>query len=183
MFQAALDELAVLEKYYPDLTSDEGNHPFSECATFADNIKGQGYSFQSDWHFINTPYLDEPDTSLSDFSFSWPDVNVVEALIAFRRFLKGEITASQSTYTSQVAEKFSYEEDQRSFALRMIIHYVGDLHQPLHSSALVDTEFPSGDRGGNSEHLPSKDGASNLHAVWDSVLYEYTGYPNTVSII
>ena len=65
----------------------------------------------------------------------------------------------------------------------MIIHYVGDVHQPLHSTALVDSEYPSGDRGGNSEHIPSIDGVSNLHAVWDSVLYTWTGYPNTVSTL
>ena len=56
-------------QYKPDLV-EEKNHPFSECATFADNIKGEGYSFQAGWHFINLPYLDEPGTSLDDFSFT-----------------------------------------------------------------------------------------------------------------
>ena len=92
--------------------------------------------------------------------------------------MKGEIAASESTYTSQVADKFSYEVDQRSFALRMIIHYIGDMHQPEHTTALVDSQYPNGDRGGNSESIPSKDGVRNLHYVWDSVLYSYTGRPN-----
>ena len=96
-------------------------------------------------------------------------------------FLKGTVTASESTYVSQIADKFSYEEDQRSFALRLIIHYVGDVHQPEHATALVDSEFPTGDRGGNSEHIPSQDGVSSLHYVWDSVIYQYTGYPDLVS--
>jgi len=52
------------------------------------------------------------------------------------------------------------------------------VHQPLHSTALVDSKYPSGDRGGNNEHIPSKDGASNLHAVWDAVIYDYTGFPD-----
>ena len=105
----------------------------------------------------------------------------MKALDAYTKFLKGEISASETTYTSQVADKFSYESDQRSFALRMIVHYVGDVHQPLHSTALVDSEYPSGDRGGTSEKIPSKDGVSSLHFVWDSVVYEYTGRPNLVS--
>jgi hypothetical protein len=63
-------------------------------------------------------------------------------------------------------------------AVRLIIHYTGDVHQPLHSTALVDHTYPKGDAGGNFEHIPSKDGVSNLHAVWDSVLYTWTGYPN-----
>jgi hypothetical protein len=42
---AALSVLAPLKKDYPSLTSDEGSHPFTECALFADNIKGKGYSW------------------------------------------------------------------------------------------------------------------------------------------
>jgi len=42
----------------------------------------------------------------------------------------------------------------------------------------VDNEYPKGDRGGNSEYInPSIDGVKNLHSVWDSVIYQYTGYP------
>ena len=82
------------------MTSSEGDNPFTECATFADDIKGQGYSFQSDWHFINLPYLDEPGTTLDDFSFSMPDVDVVHALDDLTKFLKNEITASESTYVT-----------------------------------------------------------------------------------
>jgi len=54
---AALRELAVLEQTHSSLTTEK-SHPFTECATFADDIKGKGYSFQSDWHYINYPYLD-----------------------------------------------------------------------------------------------------------------------------
>lgn len=38
----------------------------------------------------------------------------------------------------------------------------------------MDHEYPEGDRGGNSFPVTSKDSAKNLHAVWDSVLYEYS---------
>lgn len=60
----------------------------------------------------------------------------------------------------------------------MIIHYVGDIHQPLHAVAKIDATYPKGDMGGNKEYLPSTPcGASNLHSVWDSVAYLYCGYP------
>ena len=60
----------------------------------------------------------------------------------------------------------------------MIIHYVGDIHQPLHAVAEVDATYPKGDMGGNKEYLPSTPcGATNLHAVWDSIAYLYCGYP------
>jgi S1/P1 Nuclease len=32
-------------------------NPFTECATFADEIKSD-FKFQSGWHFIDQPYLD-----------------------------------------------------------------------------------------------------------------------------
>ena len=67
-------------------------------------------------------------------------------------------------------------EDGLSTAMRLLIHYAGDVHQPLHATSRVDKEYPEGDRGGNDFPLPSKEGAKNLHAVWDSVIYEFTGY-------
>lgn len=62
--------------------------------------------------------------------------------------------------------------------MRLLIHYVGDVHQPLHASTRVDHEHPAGDRGGNDFPLPSLDKIKELHAVWDSVLYEFEGYAN-----
>jgi len=97
-------------------------------------------------------------------------------------FLKQEISVSQSTYLTTIATKLSDEADQRSFCLRLLVHYVGDVHQPLHTTALVDSQYPSGDQGGNAEKIPSKSGVSDLHFVWDSVLYEYTGKPVLVSL-
>ena len=61
----------------------------------------------------------------------------------------------------------------KSYALRLLIHYLGDIHQPLHSMSRVDADFPAGDRGGNSFNLPTHYTAKELHAVWDSVIYEY----------
>ena len=59
--------------------------------------------------------------------------------------------------------------------MRLLIHYVGDAHQPCHSVARVDGTYPTGDKGCNSETIPSVQGAANLHAVWDSVIYEQPG--------
>ena len=178
--QAALDDLSYLKKSQASLTKDEQDHPFTECANFADNIKGQGYSFQSQWHFINQPYFADGGDASDYPEFKMPDVDVVQALTDLTAFLKDE-DVSSSTYVSQIQDSFEDEKDQRSFALRLIIHYAGDIHQPLHAVAEVDNEYPKGDKGGNSEWIPNIDGVGNLHSVWDSVIYEYTGYPNLVS--
>ena len=49
--------------------------------------------------------------------------------------------------------------------------------------ALVDQDYPKGDEGGNFEKVPDThhDGVDNLHAIWDSVIYEFPGYQTLVS--
>jgi len=69
------------------------------------------------------------------------------------------------------------EEEKLSYALRLLIHYIGDIHQPLHATSRVDKNYPKGDAGGNFVSIPTKGGAKNLHAVWDSVIYLYTATP------
>jgi len=67
------------------------------------------------------------------------------------------------------------EDLGESFALRLLIHFIGDLHQPCHGVTRVNREFPSGDRGCNSVKLPSIQGVGNLHFLWDSAIYEFAG--------
>lgn len=40
-------------------TTFEGDHPFVECATFADEIKDEGFEDQSHWHYVDTPLFAE----------------------------------------------------------------------------------------------------------------------------
>ncbi len=64
----------------------------------------------------------------------------------------------------------------RSFNMRLLIHYFGDIHQPLHSTSRFTADYPNGDQGGNLFKIaPSGlDGEiNNLHSVWDSVVYSY----------
>ena len=92
--------ISYLEKSEPSLTKDEGEHAFTECATFADNIKGQGYSFQSDWHFIDQPYFADGG-SFEDYpDFHMSETDVIDALTDLTAFLKGEQVSSSSTYIS-----------------------------------------------------------------------------------
>ena len=73
------------------------------------------------------------------------------------------------------------EADGLSTAMRLLMHYTGDIHQPLHATSRVNKEYPAGDRGGNSFPFPSIDGAKNLHSVWDSVIYTEAGDYKLVS--
>lgn len=52
-----------------------------------------------------------------------------------------------------------------NLAMKMIIHFLGDLHQPLHMGRYKD-------RGGNYHKVKFFDDETNLHSVWDSRLPE-----------
>ena len=59
-----------------------------------------------------------------------------------------------------------------SFNLRLLMHYVGDIHQPLHSVALFNHTYPKGDAGGNLLKIKLLNGSfSNFHAFWDAGAY------------
>lgn len=69
--------------------------------------------------------------------------------------------------------KTSTDKNAQAQALRLIIHFVGDIHQPLHCATRVSSANPEGDRGGNllSIEVPGKNGElrkSNLHSYWDA---------------
>lgn len=55
----------------------------------------------------------------------------------------------------------SASDRSRAEALRYLVHFVGDVHQPLHAGHRSD-------RGGNNHQVRFNGKGSNLHAVWDS---------------
>jgi hypothetical protein len=87
-------------------------------------------------------------------------------------WLSGKDVSQTATYKTIM--KYAKSEDEgKSLALRLIIHYMGDIHQPLHSSNRYSKEHPTGDKGGNDFALKGHYKANELHAVWDSVIYQY----------
>lgn len=60
----------------------------------------------------------------------------------------------------------------RSFDLVWILHLVGDLHQPLHATAMFGQGLPAeGDQGGNKVGVTAPGAATiNLHLLWDGLL-------------
>lgn len=62
----------------------------------------------------------------------------VGALTSLTAFLKDEKINDDDLYVSKIKEVFSDEDDQKAFALRLVIHYTGDVHQPLHDTSAVD---------------------------------------------
>jgi hypothetical protein len=101
-------------------------------------------------HFIDTPFSTD-GTPLPEL----PTPNIVTALKENVNILKT-----------------STDKNAQAQALRFIIHFVGDIHQPLHCATEVDKANPDGDRGGNlvSIMILDKNGQpkkTNLHSYWD----------------
>jgi S1/P1 Nuclease len=129
---------------------------FTRCAIWADQLKGSTHAFDS-WHYIDTPIA----VVAAEFAppASCPStVHVVWAL-----------EAAAASLRSNHSDAWS-----RGFMLRVLIHLMGDVHQPLHTACLLSPAFPaSGDKGGNSVKLepPVHIGhvvATELHAFWDA---------------
>ena len=95
--QNALDVMAPFAKNHPDLIKSEKDHPFTECATFADEIKDEGMNWQYNWHFVDQPYLDQGG-KLSDFpEFHENPEKVCDTLDALTKFLKGDKSALKTS--------------------------------------------------------------------------------------
>lgn len=57
---------------------------------------------------------------------------------------------------------------RRTEALKFVVHFVGDVHQPFHAGF-------ADDRGGNLAQVQWQRRGWNLHAVWDSALVRHAG--------
>lgn len=157
-----------------NITSSEKDHIFVEAAPFADMVKYKGGGWQSNWHFVDIPYLDQGN-SIKDYpNFVEDPKNISEAIPGVVDWLRKTPGYESSFVYSTIMNYVKNDEPRgQSYALRLLIHYLGDIHQPLHALSRVDDAFPVGDRGGNDFPLPTHYSAKELHAVWDAVIYEY----------
>jgi hypothetical protein len=130
-----------------------------EAGCWADDVKGGLDMLTADWHFLNLPY-DPTNFPIAHPPAQKETVNVVLTQLdkALRR---------HPVYW------------EKSFALANMIHFYGDIHQPLHVTELFSATYPDGDLGGNRIDVTVNGSVSmNLHAVWDSICGYYTVEPN-----
>ena len=114
-------------------------------STFADQIKSdRKYSKFYSWHYINMD-LDE----------NYADT---------KKNPKGDLVTGINKCIEVLKNKNSSEED-KVFYLKMLVHFVGDLHQPMHIGQRED-------KGGNTIQVQWFGRGTNLHSVWDSKMIE-----------
>lgn len=125
-----------------------GGQSLAEAATFADDIKSEpAFRKFSPWHYVNLS----------------PEGSYEEA----KDNAEGDIVKGIAYCVSVLKDKSTSEADQ-AFYLKLLIHFVGDLHQPLHVGR-------ADDRGGNKIQLQWFDRGTNLHRLWDSNLIDDYG--------
>ena len=113
----------------------------AEVANYADAIKSdRSYDAFIPWHYVNFG----PDEVYRNVTPS-PEGDVVMGILRCKQILEDD----QSS------------EADREFYLKMLIHLIGDLHQPMHAGRAAD-------RGGNDIQVQWFSRGSNLHRVWDT---------------
>lgn len=145
------------------------------AASWADNIK----SYKDSDSFATCHYTDIPLTK----EMIGKDIIEEEALQKLSEVIRKSQDNSVNCLKRSIKTLLLSNESEvnKAIALRMVIHLVGDIGQPLHNSALVEGNFA--DAGGNNIKFEKAisfvniDGstsvANNLHKLWDGALNVY----------
>lgn len=123
-----------------------GGESLARVSDWADRIRSRpeewGHTYP--WHYINVG-----DEQRIETVERHPDGDILSALDQLTAVLRDPEAPFQ----------------QKADALRLVVHFVGDLHQPLHVGRAED-------RGGNDTDVEWFGETENLHRVWDSGIIE-----------
>ena len=140
-----------------------GYESIAMCSNWADFIKSDStFNYLNPWHYINV----KQGLSQNDFNITLAKDTAVDAFTRLN-FLIAELKNKQLS------------ADKKQMYLRLLIHIVGDIHQPLHVGRLEDL-------GGNRIRVLWFGDSTNLHSVWDEKMIEsqnlsYTEYANAIN--
>lgn len=126
----------------------------ASISTYADEIRNSRPDTRR-LHFVNIPLMATSYMPSRDCRSSDEGDCIIAALERFRL----ELANAKET------------RERRVFALKFIVHLVGDLHQPLHCG-------DNNDRGGNDVKVTwfgPNERQQNLHGVWDYAIIEQGG--------
>lgn len=124
----------------------------AKVSTFGDDIKSdRDYKKFSAWHYVNFP-LDKKYTEVEPVEFG----DIIQGIEKCVQFVKST----------------SAKKEDKVFYLKLLVHLIGDLHQPMHVGQLED-------KGGNDIQVQWFNNASNLHKVWDKNMIEDYGMSYT----
>jgi hypothetical protein len=135
-----------------------GNATLADVSSWADQIK-RDRPETSSWHYVDIPVDAAGFDEKRDGN---DDNNVVDAIEYYEK------------YVADRTKPMPYRVE----ALKFLVHFVGDIHQPLHCADR------HGDRGGNGRLVFFLDQprALNLHSVWDSSIIQHEMGTTSVTV-
>jgi hypothetical protein len=139
------DQIKSESGYTDDGPDPRGNRP--DGASSSLNIGYSDHLHHKYWHFVDRPFSQD-GTALPAI----PSPNAETQIATFRAVLGTNPTG-----------------DVKSYDLVWLLHLVGDVHQPLHSSTRISATDPDGDNGGNNVKLCASPCRSELHGFWDAL--------------
>ncbi|MGQ3891144.1 S1/P1 nuclease [Legionella sp. CNM-4043-24] len=133
-------------RYIDNQGSKQGPRTLVASASWLDTLRQPDQLWMQSMHYINIPFSRD-NTPLQPPK----DVNAVVSIDQARQILES-------------GRAGNYE---KGFNLRVLLHVVGDIHQPMHAVSLYSARTRNGDKGGNLYRLRYNPVADNLHAYWD----------------
>ncbi len=145
-----------------------GDNLLAQLSTWPDYIKAEkGWDFAKSWHYMTI----QPDQTVVDVnainSTKARVDDVREGIELMVNILKGEAAARQQL--TRLMDENDLEPLAGSLdatALAFLIHFIGDVHQPMHVGK-------NRDLGGNKISVLFFGDRKNLHSVWDSAIIEH----------
>ncbi|PRY53935.1 S1/P1 nuclease [Arcticibacter pallidicorallinus] len=140
-----------------------GHETIAMSSTWMDFIKSNPhYRYMNNWHFVNLP----------------GGLNYEQAKAALEQDTIANAFNKIRFVTAELKKKDLPMEEKQLY-LRILIHLVGDIHQPMHCGRAAD-------KGGNDIKVKWFNRPDNLHSIWDSNIIEYqqlsyTEYTNAVN--
>ena len=130
-------------------------------ATWADAWRAAGHKETADWHFVDDE-LNHPDLATACFGYPGP------ASPASAGPAQDCVVDKIEEFEAELANPKT-DAPERLLALKYLLHFVGDVHQPLHAS-------DNRDRGGNCVTLNLGGSRTvNLHSWWDTTVVQALG--------
>lgn len=120
-----------------------GSMSFEDASVWMDEMRSDhSYDYLKPWHYVN-----------------------VEKDKTYVKTKDPEVVNQIEIYIASLKEKGERDKEKTNFALKILFHLIGDLHQPLHCGY-------ADDKGGNTIQVQFIDKGTNLHKVWDTEIIE-----------
>jgi hypothetical protein len=146
-----LAERALCPAARTEVESLGGGESLAELGLWADTIRDEPqWRGSGPWHYMN----------IADVASGAGPTDARAAIDRFRHPPEGDVLEALARFEQALVDR-GRSRAERADALRFVIHFVVDLHQPLHVGRAED-------RGGNEVDVQVDDKVVTLHRFWDA---------------